>query len=132
MSHLESLPSYSFATDPIQTPSYSAQPHLHETRLAEGHLPSPYSVTPSMAPRRPAAEFVKDSRRGGLRLRLSGQASNVTVPVFGIREPVEGAVELLKPEGLVFVAVRVRVHPPISISPKLKEEKGRGLAQGEG
>jgi len=108
MSTLESLPGYdTFAS----VPSYSAQPGLHETRLAEGYPLSPFSFTPSIvterAPRRPAAEFVKDSRRGGLRLRLSGQADNVTVPVFGIRGPVEGAVELLKPEGLVSVAVRV-------------------------
>jgi hypothetical protein len=29
--------------------------------------------------------------------------------VFGIRGPVEGTVEVSKPKGLVFVAVRVRV-----------------------
>ncbi|KAH9959786.1 hypothetical protein BC827DRAFT_1134211 [Russula dissimulans] len=107
----DSLPAYTFPSASLHTPSYTSQPRLHETRLAEGYPLSPFSFTSSIitptAPPRPPAEFVKDSRRGGLRLRLSRQADNTTVPVLGIRGPVEGAVELLKPDGLAFVAVRV-------------------------
>ncbi|KAH9979916.1 hypothetical protein BGW80DRAFT_1163470 [Lactifluus volemus] len=53
------------------------------------------------------SEFIKDSKKGSLRLRLSRQEGNVPVPVFGIRGPVEGTVEVLKPDGLSFVAIRV-------------------------
>jgi hypothetical protein len=58
--------------------------------------------------RPPGGEFVKESKGGNLRLRLYRQSDNTTVPVFGIRGPVEGTLELSKPKGLVFVAVRVR------------------------
>jgi hypothetical protein len=85
--------------------SYAAEPLLNEMRFSQAP-PSPF---PEITLARPGAEFVKDSRRGSVRLRLSGQAhDNVAVPVFGIRGPVKGTVELLKPEGLSFVVVRVR------------------------
>jgi len=60
-------------------------------------------------PRPPGGEFVKESKGGNLRLRLYRQSDNATVPVFGIRGHVEGTLELSKPKGLVFVAVRVRI-----------------------
>jgi hypothetical protein len=110
-----SLPTYAVAA--LQTPSYNAEPHLHETSLAHGRRPSgaafaqthPHAFAET-APLLPA-EFVKESKRGGLRLRLqvSAQADeNVAVPVFGARGPVEGTVELVKPQDLASVAVRVR------------------------
>jgi hypothetical protein len=63
------------------------------------------------SPQPPGGEFVKESKGGNLRLRLYRQSDNATVPVFGIRGPVEGTLELSKPKGLVFVAVRVRISP---------------------
>jgi hypothetical protein len=94
-----SLPSYT--REPCQTPLYSAQ-LLPETRITQGQG-QPFTPHPSNS-----AEFVKDSKKGSLRLRLFGQEGNVAVPVFGIRGPVEGTLEVLKPEGLAFVAIRVR------------------------
>ena len=120
-----SLPSYTVAA--LETPSYSAEPHLHETSLSHGRRPSgaafahmhphAFAETVPLLSDSTSAEFVKDSKRGGLRLRLqvSGQAEgNEAVPVFGARGPVEGTLELLKPQDLAYVAVRVRVFlsPP--------------------
>lgn len=114
-----SLPSYTLAA--LQTPSYNPEPHLHETSLAHGRRPSgaafaqthphAFAETAPLLPASASAEFVKESKRGGLRLRLQVPAEadeTVTVPVLGARGPVEGAVELLKPPDLAYVAVRVR------------------------
>jgi hypothetical protein len=105
-----SLPGYT--VDPtLQTPTYSAEPQLHETTLSRGRPSSGAFVILSPPPPPFAtAEFVKESKRGSLRLRLSGQASdNIVVPVFSTRGPVEGTLELLKPPGhdLAYVAIRV-------------------------
>jgi hypothetical protein len=59
--------------------------------------------------RPPGSEFIKESKAGNLRLRLYRQSNNATVPVFGIRGPVEGTLEVSKPKGLIFIAVRVGV-----------------------
>ncbi|KAI0249064.1 hypothetical protein BJV78DRAFT_1231044 [Lactifluus subvellereus] len=107
-----SLPSYT--REPLQTPLYSAEPLLHERRISRGQG-HPFAIHSSNS-----AEFVKDSKKGSLRLRLSGQESNVAVPVFGIRGPIEGTLEVLKPEGLAFVAVRIEG------SLKVKEIAGGG------
>ncbi|KAI0301225.1 hypothetical protein B0F90DRAFT_1628688 [Multifurca ochricompacta] len=103
-----SLPSYTGEPLQLQTPSYSAEPLLHEIRISQG-LRHPLAT-------RFSAEFIKDSKRGSLRLRLSGQENNVAIPTFGIHGPVQGTLEVLKPEGLAFVAVRVH----------------RGVSQSEG
>jgi hypothetical protein len=98
-----SLPSYTREPyQTVQSPLYSAQPLLDETRIAQGQG-HPFPPYPSNS-----AEFVKESKKGSLRLRLSGQERNVAVPVFGMRGPVEGTLEVHKPEGLAFVAIRVR------------------------
>jgi hypothetical protein len=107
-----SLPGYTVDAT-LQTPAYSAEPQLHETTLSRGR-PSSGAFAVVTSPHRPSgsAEFVKESKRSGLRLRLSGQASdNVAVPVFSTRGPVEGTLELLKPPGqdLVYVAIRVSI-----------------------
>jgi len=120
-----SLPSYTVAA--LQTPSYNAEPHLHETSLAHGRRPSgaafaqthphAFAETAPLLPASASAEFVKESRRGSLRLRLQVSAETdetVAVPVFGARGPVEGTVELLKPLDLAYVAVRVRVFSPLT------------------
>ena len=113
-----SLPSYSVDNLQTTTPPYTPEPLLQETRLSPyplGHQHHQHRFAPARQPYPPGGgstgggEFVKDSKRGSLRLRLSGQASdNVAVPVFGIRGPVEGTLELLKTDSLVLVAVRVR------------------------
>jgi hypothetical protein len=122
MSSTLSLPGYT--VDPkLQTPAYTAEPQLHETTLSRGRggggrRASPSSSSSSPPPPLPpppfasSAEFVKESKRAGLRLRLSGQPSHdVVVPVFSTRGPVQGTLELLKPpsQDLVYVAVRVSV-----------------------
>jgi hypothetical protein len=99
-----SLPRYS--VDNFQAPLYSADPLLCETGFYQVRPPSTIIAA---APRPPTGEFVKESKGGNLRLRLYRQNDNATLPVFGIRGPVEGMLELSKPKGLVFVAVRVRV-----------------------
>jgi hypothetical protein len=113
MSSTLSLPSY--VADSLPTPSYSAQPLLHETTLSQGRPAGAFAhafaaAVPPPSPSSASAEFVKDSKRGGLRLRLSRQTSdNVVVPVFCARGPVEGTLELLKPQDLAFAAIRVRI-----------------------
>ena len=104
-----SLPGYTVDAT-LQTPAYSAQPQLHETTLSRGRPSSGAFAVTSPPPPFASAEFVKESKRSSLRLRLSGQASdNVAVPVFSTRGPVEGTLELLKPPGqdLAYVAIRV-------------------------
>ncbi len=100
-----SLPRYS--VDSFQPPLYSADPLLCETGFYRAR--SPPSTVMTASPRPPGGEFVKESKGGNLRLRLYRQSDNATVPMFGIRGPVEGTLELSKPKGLVFVAVRVRI-----------------------
>ncbi len=73
------------------------------------------STVPASTLRPPGGEFVKESKGGNLRLRLYRQTDNASVPMFGIRGPVEGKLELSKPKGLVFVAIRVRVSSISSI-----------------
>lgn len=153
-----SLPAYT--VDPtLQTPAYSAEPQLHESTLSRGRPSSGAFVITSPPPPFASAEFVKESKRGSLRLRLSGQASdNVAVPVFSTRGPVEGTLELFKPPGrdLAYVAIRVSIlslfqllrieltnlifsifvslsdPPPPKKKIEIGTEPGRGLAQGEG
>jgi hypothetical protein len=97
-----SLPGYS--ADNLQTTSYNTEPIICEPRH-RGQLPPLAVATPTVRP--PVSEFVKESK--GLRLRLYRQGINATVPVFGIRGPVEGMLEVTKPKGLIFIGVRVGV-----------------------
>jgi hypothetical protein len=97
-----SLPGYS--ADNLQTTSYNTEPIIYESRY-RGQSPPLAIAAPTVRP--PGGEFVKESK--GLRLRLYRQGSNATVPVFGIRGPVEGMLEVTKPKGLIFIAVRVGV-----------------------
>lgn len=106
-----SLPAYTVDAT-LQTPAYSAEPQLHETTLSRGRPSSGAFALAAVTSPPPlaSAEFVKESKRGSLRLRLSGQASdNLAVPVFCTRGPVEGTLELLKPQDLAYVAVRVSI-----------------------
>ena len=86
---------------------YSAEPPPFEPQHLREETPS--SVASAAAARPPGGQFVKESKGGKLRLRLYRQTDNATVPVFGIRGPVEGTLQLLNPKGLAFVAVRVSI-----------------------
>jgi len=91
-----SPPSY---VDPSlhRTPSYSAEPAYHEQRIALADRLRP----------RPSGNFIKESKGGGVRLRLNAQEDNVALPVYGSNGVVEGTVELSKPEGVTSVEVKV-------------------------
>ncbi|KAI0670876.1 hypothetical protein C8Q78DRAFT_1069600 [Trametes maxima] len=89
-----SLPGY--APSFTRIPSYSAEPHAYEQRLA---LNRPT--------RRPAGDFVKQSRGGNVSLRLFAQENNVSLPVYGLGAAVEGAVNLTKTDGVTAVEVKI-------------------------
>lgn len=91
-----SLPSY-VAPHFSRSPSYTAEPQLHEQRLAVAN-----GVRP-----RPSGHFIKESKSGGARLRLTSQENHVTLPVYGSNGSVEGTVEVSKPEGITSVEVKV-------------------------
>lgn len=91
-----SLPSYA---EPIlnRTPSYSAEPHFYEQRIALADRLRP----------RPSGDFIKESKGGGIRLLLTAQEDNVELPVYGATNHVAGVIELTKPEGVTSVGVQV-------------------------
>ncbi|KAF8195593.1 hypothetical protein BJ912DRAFT_957489 [Pholiota molesta] len=92
-----SLPSYVDHTNPLnRTPSYSLEPHDYERRIALADRLHP----------RPSGNFVKESKGGNVRLRLTAQEDNVELPVYGLRDHVSGTVELSKTEGITSVEVR--------------------------
>ncbi|KAH9847954.1 hypothetical protein C2E23DRAFT_846414 [Lenzites betulinus] len=89
-----SLPSYAPSFSRI--PSYSAEPQEYEQRLA---LNRPAH--------RPAGDFVKQSKGGNVSLRLFAQEDNVSLPVYACGAAVEGAVDLLKTDGVTAVEVKI-------------------------
>ncbi|KDR82877.1 hypothetical protein GALMADRAFT_238510 [Galerina marginata CBS 339.88] len=91
-----SLPSY-IAPSLNQIPSYSAEPHSYEQRLALG----------DRLRARPSGNFIKQSKGGGIRLRLSAQENNVALPIYGSTDVVEGTVELSRPEAVTSVEVQI-------------------------
>ncbi|THH20590.1 hypothetical protein EW146_g783 [Bondarzewia mesenterica] len=93
-----SLPSYA-PPEFTRSPSYTEEPQGHERRLAHATRPT--------YPSRPLSDFVKQSKSGGLSLRLSEQADGVRAPVYGVRSPIEGTVELAKVDGLAYVAIKI-------------------------
>lgn len=91
-----SLPSYVAPPAFARTPTYSAEPHAFEQRLA---LNRPAQ--------RPAGSFVKQLKN--VSLRLYAQEDNARLPVYGCGTSVEGAITLSKVEGVTAVDVKVRV-----------------------
>lgn len=91
-----SLPSYVAPPTFARSPTYSAEPHAFEQRLA---LNRPAQ--------RPAGSFVKQSKN--VSLRLYAQDDNASLPVYGCGATVEGAVTLSKMEGVTAVDVKVRL-----------------------
>jgi len=93
-----SLPAYrppSFARSPA-SPVYTPEPQAYEQRLALNRIRE-----------RPSTEFVKQSKTGGVSLRLSEQEDNASLPVYGCGDSVEGTIDLAKPESASGVEVRV-------------------------
>ncbi|CAA7262955.1 unnamed protein product [Cyclocybe aegerita] len=91
-----SLPSY-VAPSVNRIPSYSAEPHNHEQRIALADRLRP----------RPSGTFIKESKGGGVRLRLNAQEDNAPLPIYGAGSQVEGYVDLSKLEGITSVEVKI-------------------------
>lgn len=98
MSVAANLPSYAPLHGEVlnRAPSYSAEPHHFEQRLAQADRVNP----------RPSGAFVKEKNH--VRLRLTAQENGVELPVYGIGEHVTGVVELSKTAGVTSVEVKVR------------------------
>ncbi|KAJ3504111.1 hypothetical protein NLJ89_g8111 [Agrocybe chaxingu] len=91
-----SLPSY-VAPSVNRIPSYSAEPHDHEQRIALADRLRP----------RPSGTFIKELKGGGVRLRLTMQEDNAPLPIYGSGSQVEGYVDLSKLEGITSVEVKI-------------------------
>ncbi|TFK52174.1 hypothetical protein OE88DRAFT_1368232 [Heliocybe sulcata] len=92
-----SLPSYSPAPEFFQTPVYTAHPQPHEQRIA---LASGLRSSPR-------GDFVKQSRIGGVGLRLLQQDDDADLPEYGCGSTVEGVVNVTKTDGVQSVEVKV-------------------------
>jgi hypothetical protein len=89
-----SLPSYAKLAF---VPSYTAEPQLDERRLAfHSHR------------RRLLGDFVKPSKNGCFRLRLIGQEQDASQPVYDAEGSVEGTINVLAPDGISSVEIKVR------------------------
>jgi hypothetical protein len=104
MSETASLPGYAHPPVFTHTPSYSAQPRRYEERLAVAQRPLP----------RPAGFFVKQSKYGGLSLRLAGQQDDARTPVYGCGSTVEGTVSVHKADNISAVEIKVRLLFPLA------------------
>ncbi|KAH8085416.1 hypothetical protein BXZ70DRAFT_1002312 [Cristinia sonorae] len=92
-----SLPSY-VAPSLTNVPTYSAEPQAYEQRLAW------------VARNGLGVDFVKQSKNGGLGLRLKGQEENAALPVYGYGAVISGRVEIAdskKGDGLVAVEIKI-------------------------
>lgn len=81
-------------------PSYHYEPQAAELRLL-------LRQRAGSGARRPDSEFIKNSKNGGVVLRLSGQDGSAALPEYGRGAIVEGTVELAKPESVQSVEVKV-------------------------
>lgn len=79
------------------TPAYTAEPQDFEQRIALADRLRP----------RPAGNFVKNSKKGEVSLRLNAQEEDAILPVYGSGGLVEGTVQLAKTEGVTSVEVKV-------------------------
>jgi len=90
-----SLPTYSRPVSD-RAPSYTTEPQFAMIN-AQGCLPS--------------GVFLKESKAGGVVIRLGYQEENVDLPVYGLGSRVEGAVELSKTDPVESVEVKVSPDP---------------------
>ena len=87
-------------------PSYHFEPQDTEQRLAQ-HLRDA---------RRPSGNFVKNSKKGGVVLRLGGQLNGVTLPEYGRNALVDGTVEMRNTDSVQTVEVKVWSPTTFSIA----------------
>ncbi|KAF9220888.1 hypothetical protein BS17DRAFT_713182 [Gyrodon lividus] len=92
------LPGYPPPTSHLHSPTYTAVPRPHEHQLA---------LNARLRPNRPPCEFVKQTKNGGVSLRLVGQDDQTTLPVYGLGAPVQGTVDINKAEGITSVEVLI-------------------------
>lgn len=93
-----SLPEYAALPSQLLSPSYTAIPRAHESRLA---------LTPRLRPNRPPRSFVKQTKSGNVSLRFVNQDVRAEIPVYGLGASVQGMVEISKTEGITSVEVKV-------------------------
>ncbi|KIJ17626.1 hypothetical protein PAXINDRAFT_167632 [Paxillus involutus ATCC 200175] len=93
-----SLPGYPAPPTHLHSPTYTAVPRAHEHRLA---------LNARLRPNRPLREFVKQTKNGGVSLRLVGQDDQATLPVYGLGASVQGTVEINKTDGITSVEVLI-------------------------
>lgn len=92
------LPGYPTPSSQVRSPAYPAAPHAQEYRLAHNSR-----LNPNRLPR----EFVKQTRNGGVSLRLAGQGDQLTLPVYGYGASVEGTLDIHKRDGITSVEVQI-------------------------
>ncbi|KAG1843000.1 hypothetical protein DFJ58DRAFT_805244 [Suillus subalutaceus] len=92
------LPGYPTPSSQVHSPTYTAAPRAHEYRLTHNTR-----LNPNRSPR----EFVKQSRNGGVSLRLAGQDGHLTLPVYGYGASVEGTLDVHKRDGITSVEVQI-------------------------
>jgi hypothetical protein len=89
-------------------PAYTPEPRRgYEQRLLIHETPNvPLSV--SSPPRQWRDQFVKQSKSGGVTLKVFNQRSNAPLPVChgGTNNPVRGCVDLAKTEGVISVELK--------------------------
>ncbi|KAF8195610.1 hypothetical protein K438DRAFT_1586540 [Mycena galopus ATCC 62051] len=92
-----SLPPLALQPSFSRTPSYSAEPGLYEQRLALNARSLPQAI----------GTFIKSSKSGNAKLRLSAQENNIGLPIYGTGGVVGGVVELTKTENISTVEITV-------------------------
>lgn len=92
------LPGYPTPSSQVHSPTYTATPQAHEHRLAYNTR-----LNPNRSPR----EYVKQTRNGGVSLRLAGQDDQLTFPVYGYGAAVEGTLDIHKRDGITSVEVQI-------------------------
>ncbi|EPQ51092.1 hypothetical protein GLOTRDRAFT_118131 [Gloeophyllum trabeum ATCC 11539] len=99
-----SLPSYTPVPEHLHTPVYSELPQPDEYRLAVTNPPR----SRSHSRQRPAAGgFVKQSKIGGVSLRLAQQDGDASMPEYGCGSSVDGEVTISKTDGVQSVEVKI-------------------------
>ncbi|EJD01352.1 uncharacterized protein FOMMEDRAFT_169490 [Fomitiporia mediterranea MF3/22] len=84
------------STSTASLPSYHYEPRETEHLLAQ-----------RLRVHRPRSDFVKNSRNGGVVLRLTGQRDDATLPEYGRGALVEGIVELKNVDTVLSVDVKI-------------------------
>ena len=89
-------------------PAYTAEPRRgYEQRILINETPNVPLSVPS-PPRQWRDQFVKQSKSGGVTLKVSNQRPNVQFPIYhgGTNNPVRGCVDLAKTENVTSVELK--------------------------